>query len=145
TMFVALGSWLAAGTDDGSPGQVQKNGLDLDIRSLGRQIADDIAENGNVVTVDPTSPIPGQAVAPQIHFRGPNVQVNDPGLDNIQIFPNFRPFVKFTQSETSLAAFGRNIVVTYNSSANQPLVQINPTTLAFVRRFLSGMSVSNDG
>ncbi len=131
--------------DESAPGHVRKNGVDLDVRSLGRQIADQIAENGNVVSIDAVSPIPGGTVVPQIKFRGGNVQTNDPSLDNIQIFPNFRPFVKFTQSETSVAGYGRNIVATYNTSANQPLVQISPTSLAFTHRFLSGYSNSTDG
>jgi hypothetical protein len=57
----------------------------------------------------------------------------------------FRPFVSFTESETSIAASGRNIVATYNSSANQPLVQIVPGLLQFQHRFLSGYSSSGDG
>src|SRR5262249_44086539 len=81
---------------------------------------------------------------PQIQLRRGNLQVNDPGLDNIQIFAGFRPYVEFTQSETSLAAHGRNIVATYNTSANQPLIQMPSGALAFVRRFLSGFSVSHD-
>src|SRR3989442_922155 len=40
---------------------------------------------------------------------------------------------------------GPNIVAAYNSSANQPLIQASPTTLAFTHRFLSAFSVSNDG
>jgi len=66
-------------------------------------------------------------------------------LDNIQIFPHFRPFVEFTQSETSVAASAGNIVTTYNTSANQPLVEVRPGVLAFTRQFLSGFSVSDDG
>ena len=53
--------------------------------------------------------------------------------------------MSFTQSETAIAARGRNIVATYNTSAFQPLVQISPTTLQFVHRFLSGYSTSSDG
>ncbi len=127
-----------------APGSVNKKGKDVDIRSLGRMLADDVAAHGVVVLSDAISPVPGGSVVPQIQLRGGNVQVNNPNLDNIQVFPNFRPFVEFVQSETSVAAFGPNIVATYNTSANQPLVQVNPTTLAFTRRFLSGFSTSND-
>jgi len=131
--------------DEPARGHVRKRGVDLDVRSLGRQIADDLTENGNLVALDETSPVPGQSVPPQIKLRGENVQTNDGGLDNIQTFPLFRPFVKFTQSETSIAASGRNIVAAYNTSANQPLIQIAPGVLRFTQRFLSGFSHSADG
>ena len=36
-------------------------------------------------------------------------------------------------------------MASYNTSAFQPLVKINPTTLGFVHRFLSGYSSSSDG
>ncbi len=142
----AVSPTVAVAQDGGQAlGHIKKNGIDVDVRSLGRQIADEVQQVGTLVPADDPSAVPGQSVVRQIQTRRGNVQVNDPGLDNIQIFPGFRPFVKFTQSETSLAAFGNNIVATYNSSANQPLVQTSPTTLAYTHRFLSGFSTSNDG
>jgi hypothetical protein len=131
----------------GAPrGTVRKNGLVVDMRSSGRANADAAARSGNVLTPDAIIPVPGLPSLRQVQLRGGNTQVNDPSLDNIQIFPGFRPFVSYTQSETSIAAFGRNIVATYNSSANSPIVQ-DPMTLglSFVHRFFSGFSVSNDG
>ena len=44
-------------------------------------------------------------------------QVNDPRLDGVQSFPGAPPFVKATESETSVAVAGENVVVGYNSSA----------------------------
>lgn len=77
---------------------------------------------------------------------GPNIQVNDPALDNIQIFPGFRPFVHFTTSETTVAAKGRNIVVSYNNSAG---LQVGPNPagpgLVFTQILISGFSSSTDG
>ena len=73
-----------------------------------------------------------------------NVQVNDPALDNIQTFPGTRPFELSIQSETSMARFGSDVVVGFNNSADQPIVQ-TATGLAFVHRFLSGVGVSHDG
>ena len=141
-MTVWLGSASAFQSNaQNAPGIVKKNGFDLDTRSAGRQMADEIATLGNAVPADEISPVPGQDVVPQIHLRGGNVQVNDGNLDNIQIFAGFRPYVKFTQSETSVSAFGPNIVAAYNTSANQPLVAGG----VFTHRFLSGFSVSNDG
>src|SRR6266571_3841422 len=124
--------------------QVTKNGLPLDIRSHGRAIADDVAANGTAAGTDEVSPVPGVHIVPQLQLRGPNIQVNDESLDNIQIFSGFRPFVAFTQSEASVAAFGHHIVVTYNTSDNQPL-SATPPPLHFVHRFLSGFSNSTDG
>ena len=127
------------------PTTVNKNGFEVDERSIGRIVADDTLAAGAIVLADQVSPVPGFATFPQVQLRGRNIQTNDANLDNIQIFTGFRPFVSFTQSETSLAASGRNIVATYNTSANQPLTQISPTALRFVRRFLSGFSTSHDG
>src|SRR3989442_1064457 len=140
------GSWTAvwAQGETAPPGQVKKHGLDVDVRSLGRQLADELAVSGNTVPLDEVSPVPGGSVVPQIQLRGANVQANDGGLDNIQTFAGFRPFVKFTQSETSIAASGQNIVAGYNSSANQPLAVIGGV-LQFTHRFLSGFSASSDG
>jgi hypothetical protein len=144
--FVALGISFALADAQVPQGHVEKRGVYIDIRSLGRQIGDEVAEFGNTVPGEELSSVPFLPVVPQIQFRGGNVQVNDPSLDNIQIFSGFRPFVKFTQSETSVAAFGRNIVAVYNTSANQPIVPIpTPPGLAYVHRFLSGFSTSNDG
>src|SRR2546428_12719727 len=97
-----------------APGIIKKNGLVLDVRSHGRQLADEVAALGNSVAADTISPAPGVDVVPQIQFRGGNIQVNDGSLDNIQTFAGFRPFVKFTQSETSISSSGRNIVAAYN-------------------------------
>lgn len=127
------------------PGHITKKGVDVDVRSMGRQIADDVVQQGNALQLEAISPIPGTSVVPQIKLRGNNVQANDGALDNIQNFGFTRPFVKYTQSETSIAAFGRNIVATYNNSADQPLIQTGPTTLVFEHRFFSGFSTSNDG
>jgi len=132
--------------DDVEPGPtiVNKGGAEVDLRSFGRVAADDTIRTGGVLLTNDATPVSGPAVVPQVQTRGGNTQVNDPGLDNIQIFPGFRPFVEFTQSETSIAAVGQNIVATYNTSAFQPLVPV-PGGLAFVHRFLSGYSSSTDG
>jgi hypothetical protein len=133
--------------DDAGPiTAINKMGIEIDERSNGRITADETLSSGGVVLEDTITPVPQLFTAPQIKLRGGNVQVNDPALDNIQIFPGFRPFVSFTQSETSLAASGRNILATYNTSANQPLIP-NPSGpgLVFLRRLLSGFSTSSDG
>ncbi len=141
------GSWSVAGAQgEAAPKtHVKKNGVDVDLRSLGRQLADELAENGNVMEADEISPVLGESVVPSIQLRGPNVQSNDGSLDNVQIFAGFRPFMEFTQSETSLAASGRTLVAGYNSSANQPLQLFPDGTLRFTRRLLSAFSASSDG
>ena len=144
--FVGLGISISLADAQAPKGIVEKKGVPFDIRSLGRQIGDEVAEFGNLAPSDESSPVPSLPVVPQIQFRGDNVQVNDASLDNIQIIPGFRSVVEFTQSETSVATFGRNIVAVYNTSANQPVIQ-NPSGpgLIFTHRFLSGFSTSNDG
>lgn len=128
-----------------APGHVRKHGLDLDLRSFARQVADEVAEFGNAAPVVAVSPIPGQSVVPQVQFRGGNVQASDASLDSMQNFAFTRTYLKYTQSETSIAAFGRNVVATFNNSGDQPLVETAPGALAFEHRFLSGFATSNDG
>src|SRR5437667_1720063 len=116
TCLAALVFVPPAVAQEGPPlGFVNKLGQDIDIRSGGRILADELSA-GNVILPDLATPVAGVPAVPQIQLRGGNVQVNDPAQDNIQIFTGFRPFVHATQSETSMAAFGRNIVVTYNNS-----------------------------
>jgi hypothetical protein len=148
TVVLTTGLIRAAGDDDdevvAGPTTVNKNGFEIDERSIGKVLADETLRAGAVILADHPLPVLGFPTFPQIQLRGGNVQTNDPALDNVQIFPGFRPFVSFTQSETSVAASGRNIVATYNTSANQPLRPTSPTSLTFVRRFLSGFSTSHD-
>lgn len=145
--LVMLAIPLVRGDDDeGAITAINKAGFEIDERSIGRVLADEMLATGNVVLQDAITPVPQLFTAPQIQLRGGNTQANDGALDNIQIFAGFRPFVSFTQSETSLAANGRRIVATYNTSANQPLIP-NPSGpgLVFQHRFLSGFSSSTDG
>jgi hypothetical protein len=135
----------AAAQDEPRLGFVNKLGEELDVRSGGRILADDLISN-NVVLPDLATPVAGIEAVPQIQLRGGNLQVNDPHEDFLQIFTGFRPFVRATQSEVSVAAFGRNVVVTYNDSAGLH-VSPNPGGPGLItdRVRLSGFSVSNDG
>lgn len=148
-LLVCGGLWDAAWAQEktGHKNHVTKHGVDVDLRSQGRQIADELAENGNNIGSDEQGEHGDHNGNDDGNNRrrGADVQVNDPGLDNIQIFAGFRPFVKFTQSETSIAADGQNIVVGYNSSANQPLQLSAAGVLSFTRRFLSAFSTSSNG
>jgi len=93
---------------------IQKLGQDLELRSGARILADDTL-SGKVILPDAATPVQAFVSVPQLQLRGANVQANDPAMDYIQVFSGFRPFVHTTQSETSTAAFGRNIVVGYNN------------------------------
>src|SRR5215472_701178 len=123
---------------------VNKLGVEVDLRSGGRILADDLASGGNVI-LDVDTPVTGTDAVPQIQFRGGNLQTNSATEDFVQIFPRFRPFVHAIQSEVSAAAFGRNIVVTYNDSAG---IHVSPFPLGGLivdRVQLSGFATSNDG
>ena len=122
---------------------VSKLGVEVDVRS-GSRFLPDGGTAGTVILPDTSTPVPGIPVVPQIQLRGDNVQVNDPTQDYVQVFPRFRPFVHAVQSETSLAAFGKNIVVTYNNSAG---LHVSPSLGGVIvdQVQLSGYSVSNDG
>src|SRR5579862_3206462 len=132
---------------DPPTGFVSKLGQEIDIRSGSRILADELnASNGLILPDDPTTPVQSVLGVAQIQFRGGNAQVNDPTQDYIQIFPFFRPFVHTTQSETSMAAFGQNIVVTYNNSAGLHLSLFHGGPGLTVDQVqFSGFSVSNDG
>ena len=123
---------------------VTKLGVDLDVRSGSRVLADDLSSQ--VILPDGSEPVSGGSTVPQIQFRGGNVQVNDSTQDFVQIFPGFRPFVHATQSEVSTAAFGKNIVVTFNDSTGFH-VSRNPGGPGLIvdRVRLSSFAVSNDG
>src|SRR5439155_7700402 len=144
TCSAALVTAPLAPAQEGSPlGFVNKLGQDLDVRSGGRVLADEIL-SGKVILPELATPIAGVPAMPQIQLRGGHHQVNDPGLDYVQIFAGFRPFVRATQSEISAAAFGRNIVVTYNNSAG---IHVSPSGPGLIvdRVQISGFSVSSDG
>ena len=111
-------------------------------------------DNDGSDLIDETSmPVLGDAAAraaPAAKRTLIGAQINDPALDNIQFFPNAlpqpqRPFELSIQSETSMARFGSDLVVGFNNSADQPVTLTASNTLAFVHRFLSGVSVSHDG
>ena len=138
-IFVVVGASASDPEASGSD-TVEKGGFALDISSAGRDQAEDVLGSGTIS--GDVGPVSGGSVVPGVQLRGSNVQVNNPSLDNIQTFTGFRPFVNYTQSETSTAAFESNIVVGYNSSAAQtftfpPLVRTAWT--------ISGYSTSNDG
>lgn len=126
-------------------GFVNKLGQEIDVRSGGRVLEDDLS-SGNVILPDLAGPVSGGSTVPQIQLRGGNLQVNDPNGDFVQIFTNFRPFVRATQSEVSVAAFNRQIVTTYNNSAG---IHVSPNPngpgLIVDRVQISGFAVSNDG
>jgi hypothetical protein len=136
----------AAFAQSGPPlGFVNKKGTDVDVRSSGRILEDEIPVR-SVLLPDSGNAVGGGSTVPKIKLRGGNVQVNDPELDYIQIFTGFAPFLHFTQSEVSGAVSHRDIVVAYNNSAG---LHVSPdpsgTGLIVDQRHLSGFSVSNDG
>jgi hypothetical protein len=152
--LMSLGVALAQEAGDDNPPPpwlLRKIGVDIDLRSGSRVLADELAASGGIILPDEGfSSSSSLGTVPQVQLRGGNVQVNDPSLNTIQIFPNFRPFVHFIQSETSVAASGRNVVATYNTSAGLHLIPapappFPPGSLLVDRVNLSGFSTSSDG
>jgi hypothetical protein len=123
---------------------VNKLGVEMDVRSGGRILADEIAANPFILP-DLATPVFGLPAVPQIKLRGGNEQANDPNEDFVQIFDGFRPFVRATQSEVSTAAFGRNIVVTYNDSTGIHVSPDGSGGLVVDQVLLSAFATSNDG
>jgi hypothetical protein len=146
TILAAVFSAFPALAQSAPPlGFITKLGQDMDVRSGTRIVADDNVI-GNFILPESAGGVGGSPVVPQIQLRGGNVQVNDPAQTLIQIFPGFRPFVRATRSEVSTAAFGRNIVVTYNNSTGIHVIP-NPSGPGLItdRVMISGYSTSNDG
>jgi hypothetical protein len=75
-----------------------------------------------------------------VHSASAN-QVNDPSLDRVQSFPGGPPTVTATESETSVAASGENVVVGYNSTAG---VVFTDAFGGFSQELFDGYSVSHD-
>ncbi len=142
---VASLAMLAGTTSAQQIGFVNKLGQEVDVRSGARILADELAA-GNVILPDLAGPVASLPALPQIQLRGGNFQVNNPAQDYVQIFSGFRPFVRATQSEVSAAAFGRNLVVTFNDSTG---IHVSPNPggsgLLVDRVQLSSFSTSNDG
>lgn len=126
---------------------VSKLGIDMELRSDAKILADEVLRGHIMLGPEEAPPaIPGMRNDDERPLFGPNVQVNDPALDNIQNFPGFRSFLHFTQSETTVAAHGRNIVVSYNNSAGASLALAPGGNVAFFTRLqFSGYSFSKDG
>ncbi len=126
-------------------GFVSKLGQDVDVRS-GSRIMEDELSSANVILPDVAGPVAGGTLLPQIKLRGGNLQVNDPALDYVQIFTGFRPFVRATQSETSIATNGKTIVATFNDSSG---IHVSPNPngpgLIVDQVLLSGFAASQDG
>src|SRR5712692_10185512 len=157
-LLVALGVAVATALNISSTAQsggsgsstfltaINKSGMELELRSDAKIMADEIL-SGQVILGPEEAPTQNVSLdTGKQPLRGPNTQVNDSALDNIQIFAGFRPFLNFTQSETTVAAKGQNIVVSYNNSAGAS-VGPNPNGpgLVFTRLQFSGYSFSNDG
>lgn len=146
-VFVGILSVAGGPLSGGLLTAVSKFGdTELELRSEGRILMDEAV--GRVMLGPEETPpaISGMRDEDENPLGGPNVQVNNPALDNTQIFPGFRPFLHFTQSETTVAAHGHNIVVSYNNSAGIKLALAPSGTVAFFTQILlSGYSFSNDG
>jgi len=142
-LTLAAGLPIQASADDRSDAIMAAKGFDFE----GDNSPPDLVDENSMPTVGDT---PGTAVSTESPVRRRGVQVNNPALDNIQFFPDAlpqpqRPFELSIQSETSAAAFGDDVVVGFNNSADQPLVQLPDKTLAFTHRFLSAVGTSHDG
>ena len=145
-LWVVSAAFAPLASAQSNPNAVlHKNDMEIELRSDARILADEMAATGGLILADPASSSSVFSLVPQVQFRRGNIQVNDPALDFTQQFTGFRPFLHATQSETSLAAHGRNIVASYNSSAGMHLIQIDPVTLAFDRLQIGGFSTSTDG
>jgi hypothetical protein len=146
-LLIMAGFGVAAfGQAKPKPTTIVKLGYEFELRSDTKIMMDEIATSGKVITLDEPSGRGKGQNGDHEHFGRGNLQVNNPLLDSIQIFTGFRPFVHATQSETSIATFGRSIVATYNTSAGIHLIpNPNGPGLVFDRIQLSGFSVSTDG
>ena len=156
-LLVALGVAVATALNISSTAQsgdsgtgtfltaIDKSGVELELRSDAKIMADEIL-SGQVILGPEEAPTQNVSLdTGKQPLRGPNTQVNDSTLDNTQIFAGFRPFLHFTQSETTVAALGQNIVVSYNNSAGAKIAINTSGAAVFTQLQFSGYSFSNDG
>ncbi len=156
-LLVALGVAVATALNISSTAQsggsgsstfltaINKSGMELELRSDAKIMADEVL-SGQVILGPEEAPTQNPSLGTgKQPLRGPNTQVNDSTLDNTQIFAGFRPFLHFVQSETTVAAKGQNIVVSYNNSAGAKIAINTNGAAVFTQLQFSGYSFSNDG
>jgi len=126
-------------------GFVNKLGVEIDVRSAGRILADELAA-GRVILPDAASPVAGGSAVPQIKLRGGNRQVNNPANDYNQNLSRVPPIRSSHPERGVHSRMGRNIVVTFNDSSGLH-VSPNPAGPGLIvdRVQLSGLATSNDG
>jgi hypothetical protein len=113
----------------------------LSNRSFGAEIIANLLASGETIAGGSAAPITAQGADPP--SGSSDIQVNNPALDYIQDFgpPRF-PWEFSTQSETSIAYNGNDIVIGYNSSAG---ASRNANNTGFTQLVFTGYSVSHDG
>jgi len=172
-LLLGLTTGISASADQTESDERRSINKGVDLRSRGRQIADEVRQQRQVVPFRATDrgDLESTGWRKQDDRREEegrrenddgrekddrhekrdrrenedlDVQANNPALDFLQTFPGTRPFEFSTQSETSIAAFRDNIVIGYNSTTDQPLVQ-SGGGLLFRHIHVSAFSVSHDG
>jgi hypothetical protein len=119
------------------------------VLSAGAQLQSAITQAGGPVTVT-RSKVHGLKNEKGTDSREKNkhdTQVNDPALDHTQSFAGTFPFEFATQSESTVAADGKHVVASYNTSAGAHVVEFDTPAgpaLGFDQILLSGYSVSHD-
>lgn len=127
------------------PGYVEKLGQDIDVRSGARILADKISSD-KVTLPGLFTPVASVPAVPQIQLRGGNTQANDPLEDYMQVFSGFPPIIHALQGEVSMAAFGRNIVVTFNDLGGAAhLIMVPGVGLEYDQLLIAGFATSKDG
>jgi hypothetical protein len=131
-------------------GAVVKGTVNIDVRSSGKIVSDDMARprlNGLKVPASSLniSPAEASAMASSLALALDNKMVNDPNQDNIQIFPGTMPFLHATESELSLVKAKGNLIAAYNNSSSA-IVAPNPSGpgLVFLQLLFGAYSVSKD-
>ena len=116
TILIVIGT-VAVGANAGEV--VTKEKGPFDIASSGRERYHEFTKHGTAILTDvPDTHHP--EVPPIKHLKGRlgNVQVNDESLDRFTFSTSVQRVIgRLNESETSIAARGRTIVATYNTSA----------------------------
>src|SRR6266487_5607935 len=85
--LMSIGVALAQEADDDNPPPpwlLRKLGVDIDLRSGSRVLADELAASGGVILPDEGFSLSSSlGTVPQVQLRGGNVQVNDPSINTI--------------------------------------------------------------
>lgn len=130
--------------EPGGRGEVDKKGMKVDLRSEDRDKDDTHASSDAGTSSSQSYAGQSRSLESLVRDKSEDLQLNDPGLDTVQLLPGFRPIVRSLQQVPSVAAHGRSIVTVYNTTTNTPASVDASRALVNDHFYTSAYSTSTD-